>query len=292
MAAVDVRRNLVDALRLDLVGPGEGPGLAEEILPEPPSRWYLTGFLVPIDADEAQRSDETGVDELDTVNDAKGLDDAVAPETAPARRSYFPSSVGMSFLVKDKVKQLQVAVRWGDYKSERPADGGIVLQWRRTPRSESLTLDVPGETAQPVEQEIPNSGGLKVAVSVRPVESDGKDGGIPKGTRSVSVFVVNRRKPSPDEERDTAFAFQAQLEVHGDEPFVPRPNLRSLESQDWDECVADLQYCEDCEYAVGHNVSTDAILADGNCKLIRTTWIPQAEVERVAPTKMEGVELS
>ena len=43
--------------------------------------------------------------------------------------------------------------------------------------------------------------------------SDGKDGGIPKGTRSVSLFLVNRRKPSPDDYKDEAFAFQAQLEV-------------------------------------------------------------------------------
>jgi hypothetical protein len=64
----------------------------------PPSRWYLTGFLVPVDADENEKTDEAGIDELDTVNDAKGLDDAVAPEPGAARRSFFPSSVGLSFL--------------------------------------------------------------------------------------------------------------------------------------------------------------------------------------------------
>jgi hypothetical protein len=141
-------------------------------------------------------------------------------------------------------------------------------------------------------EKIPNSGGLKTALSVRPVESDGKDGGIPKGTLSVSLFVVNDRKSAPDEERDIAWAFQAQLEVESDEPFVARPNLRSLESEEWDERVADLQYRADCEFAVGHNVSTDAICADGKCRRIRTCWIPQAEVERVAPSKIDGVELS
>lgn len=291
MTSVEIRSQLVNALRLDLVGPDAQLGAPEEVLPEPPSRWYVTGFLVPLDAEEVQRADETGTDELDAVNDAKGLDDAVAPEPGPAPRSYFPSSVGMSFLVKDKVKHVQVAVSWGDYIPKRPTDGKTLLQWRRIPRNETLTLDLPKETSQPAEHEVSNSGGLKVAVSVRPVESDGKDGGIPKGTRSVSVFVVNRRKPAPDDERDKAFAFQAQLELHSEESFVARPNLRSLESLDWDECVADLQYCEDCEYAVGHNVSTDAILKGGKCHLLRTTWIPQAEVERVAPTKMEGVEL-
>ena len=75
------------------------------------------------------------------------------------------------------------------------------------------------------------------------------------------MFLVNRRDPSPDEPRDESFAFQAQLEVKSDASFLPGPNLRSLESDDWDERVADLQYRDACEFAVGHNVATEAVLA-------------------------------
>jgi hypothetical protein len=115
---------------------------------------------------------------------------------------------------------------------------------------------------------------------------------VPKGTRSVSLFLVNRRKPAPDEIRDTAFAFQAALEVRSEQPFVARPNLRGLESDDWDERVADLQYRDVCEYAVGHGISTRAVLdARCNCGEVHTRWIPSAEVERVAPSPIEGVEL-
>ena len=56
---IDVRSQLVEALRLDLVGPENGTDLEAEILPQAPSRWYLTGFLVPLEAGEAQKSDET-----------------------------------------------------------------------------------------------------------------------------------------------------------------------------------------------------------------------------------------
>jgi hypothetical protein len=45
MQPVDVRSQLVDALRLDLVGPENGTELEAEVLPQAPSRWYLTGFL-------------------------------------------------------------------------------------------------------------------------------------------------------------------------------------------------------------------------------------------------------
>jgi|GEM_PF-2609452 len=57
MKPVDVRSELVEALRLDLVGPENGSDLEAEILSQAPSRWYLTGFLVPLEASESQRGD-------------------------------------------------------------------------------------------------------------------------------------------------------------------------------------------------------------------------------------------
>ena len=45
MTSADVRSKLVESLELDLVGPRPGLGDATEILTQPPSRWYLTGFL-------------------------------------------------------------------------------------------------------------------------------------------------------------------------------------------------------------------------------------------------------
>ena len=73
----------------------------------------------------------------------------------------------------------------------------------------------------------------------------------------MSVFLVNRHPPKPDDLRDEAFAFQAQLDIRSDRPFIPRPDLRSLESHDWDERVADLHYRDTCECAVGHNIATE-----------------------------------
>ena len=49
------------------------------------------------------------------------------------------------------------------------------------------------------------------------------EGGVPLGARSVSVFLVNRRPQAPDETRDTAFAFQAQIELTSEVPLVSRP---------------------------------------------------------------------
>ena len=296
MLPSDVRKQLVEALRLDMVGPDptRNLGRPDEVLPQAPSRWYLTGFLVPLDAGDEQRVEETSAEEMDEAGDARGGDDGTTPEPVAARLAYMPSSIGLSILVPASAQHLRIIVRWGDYHPVQEGDGqsGPIL-WQRTAREEAVAVDIPDKTAQPIESPVPNSMGLQVVLSVRPVPSDGLEGGLPAGIRYVSVFLVNRRTPAPDITRDVAYAFQTQLDVTCDAPLVPRPNLRSLESNDWDERVADLQYRDAFEFAVGHSVAAETIMPElGFCREVRTCWIPEAEVERVAPAPITSVELS
>lgn len=116
MNAVEIREKLVDTLNLDLIGPErDSPHLAE-VLPQAPSRWYLTGFLVPFDASEDQKTDAAGDEGVDEQGESSGSDDSVTPDSAAARRAFFPSSIGISILVPKETKELKVVVRWGDYK--------------------------------------------------------------------------------------------------------------------------------------------------------------------------------
>src|ERR1700742_2319965 len=108
---VEVRHDLVDALQIDLIGPTGLLGNHNEILPQTPSRWYLTGFLVPTEADENQRCDPTSNDELDQAAEPAGLDDDDPPEKPAARRSYLPSSMGISVLVPADVREIEAIVR-------------------------------------------------------------------------------------------------------------------------------------------------------------------------------------
>jgi len=321
-ASVQIRAELVRALELDLVGPGPGDALAEEVLPQAPSRWYLTGFLVPLDAPPEERSDETNQESLDALTDAGGTDDAAPPEPAAARRAYFPSSIGLSVLVPPGTEALDVTVEWGDYRREGPdggedegddwesegenrreaaGEGGPAREggqtsrrrrvWRRVPRTATLRVGLPGAGTAAREEDVPESGGLRLAVSTRPVDADMAAGMVPPGTRAVAVFLVNRRPPRT-RPRDEQFAFQAQLVVRCDQPLVPRPDVRGLEAEDWDERVADLQYRDAFEFAVGHGVATRAHVGPGgHCRAVQTAWVPQAEVERVAPERIDGLEL-
>src|SRR5205823_1712798 len=142
--------------------------------------------------------------------DAGGTDDASAPERSSARQGFLPSSIGLSILVAPETRQLKLRVRWGDYRLHVPREARAAQEeWTRAQLEEPLTVAVPASTKQPRETDVPRSGGLKVALSVRPVACSAAEGGLPADTRSLSVFLVNRRRPAPDETRDEAFAFQA-----------------------------------------------------------------------------------
>ena len=109
--------------------------------------------------------------------------------------------------------------------------------------------------------------------------------------RAVSIFIVNRRQPiEHTDQQDAAFAFQVEMSVEVDRPLVPHPNPRGFDSEDWDERLADLHYRDVTEYAAGYNVSTSAEVAGGQCRRVRTEWMPQSAVGPTEPAQIDGVE--
>ncbi|MDA2928742.1 DISARM system helicase DrmA [Acidobacteria bacterium AH-259-O06] len=293
--SLEVREGLVRALKLDLVGPSPGHELAEEQLPGwvRPSNWYLTGFLIPSGSPPEQSSDADEDDDIGETPTLAGLPEESTEERKAAKKGFFPSSMGLSFLVSSEARALAVLVRWGDYARDEieGPDRKAMPIWQRRPREETVEVALSGKGGEPDVQPVPGSGGLELHVVERLISAEDLAEHIPRGTRSISVFLVNHRPPveaAPDE----AFAFQPELEVQGDRPFVPRPDLRGARPEDWDEQVADLHYADVPTYATGHGVSAEWETVDGACRLLRTAWIPTAEVEKTATVDVEGVELS
>ncbi len=347
-----VRAQLVEALRLDLIGPGAGRPLAAEQLPETlrPATWYLTGFLIPSGTPAAQACDPDEDDEPETVAAQAGLDQEAQEDRRAARKGFFPSSIGLTFLVSAETHALTVTFRWGDYRLEAPepseqtghdrahiapsaseasrlsdartlrgaqgdrslgentdavsqddqpasTDGAAANPqggkeqpkvWQRIQREESLRVALSG--VPHAVRDVPNSGGLQYQVIERPISVLGRNLPLPPGVRAVSIYFINNRPPAHDPP-DPAYAFQAEIEVRSEQPFVARPDLSGVQAQEWDDLVADLHYAGIPEYAVGHAVSADWELCDGACRLLRTAWIPSAEVEKTVTVTVPGVEL-
>ena len=292
--SLEVRSRLVEALKLDLVGPWAGHALANELLPGwvRPSNWYLTGFLIPLGTPPEKSADADEDEDVDVIPESAGLSEESNEERKAAKKGFFPSSMGLSFLVPKEARSIIIIVRWGDYTPAEieGVDGKPVSVWQRQAREEIVAVTLKGSDDQAV-HDVPRSGGLQFHIVERRISADDFDRHIPQGTRSVSVFLVNRRIPD-EANPDRAYVFQTEIEVRGDYPFVPRPDLRGAQAAEWDELVADLHYADTPEYATGHGVSAEWEIVDGASRLLRSAWIPSAEVDKTATVGVPGAELS
>ncbi len=273
------------------------------------------------DDDEAELfgSDDDPIE--DPTADTIPIDDSdKAATTVTVKRAGLPSSLGLSVLVPSATKTLEVTACWGDYVPEharggddddapdeedrfalssarpatKPRKRRRIRAWARVPHAETLTISLEGTfRAGPRRRAIPGSNGLVLVWMSRPAPTDALDGRlVPDGAHTVNVYLVNERQGIHGSEKDRSMAFQAELTVRCAEGFAPRPSLSGLKSGEPDDRQADLQYRDVYEYAVGHNVSARSDLdADGRCRVVRTAWIPRAEVERVEPARLEGVTL-
>jgi hypothetical protein len=311
MKTTDVRAQLAYALRDDLLGPdADDPRDAAhltESLSSPPSHWYLTGFLAPTGQRTEEKEDDEAGEDLQNGPDDPSDGEAEAPV---ARRPLFPSSIGVSVLVPRETKALSLRLTYGTYlpapedappRSRRlgtepppPEDGGHGrTTWTRTPHEQRVPLALDGRDRLDVPVE--GSGGLTVRVVFRPVPESERSL-VPPGTRVATIFLVNERVAVERPEQDRGFVFQTKFAVTCAEGFVARPNLRGAEEDDdIDERIGDLQYRDCFEFAVGHGVSVEVdVTTRGGasvCTRISTSWMPSAQVEKVVPSPVDGVEL-
>lgn len=312
--SISVRSYLTNALRIDLIGPRpQDAELQNERLPQAPSRWYLTGFLVPTNAPDEQRAQDNEEEFDEPVEPSQGSDDSSTPDRGSGKQNFLPSSMGLSIIVDDETTRLDVKVSWGDYAPESNEKGKTAANgetgpaddndngedkssqrrfspWVRHPHTGAVTINLSDvKTDRPAKFNIPDSNGLEIVCLVRQTRVKRFDTIL--NARAVSVFIVNRRTPEERTDlQDTAFVFQVEMSVEADQPLVPRPDPHGIESEDWDERLADLHYYDVVEYAVGHNVSTHAEIVDGECRRVHTEWMPQISVDRVEPSPIANVE--
>ena len=175
---------------------------------------------------------------------------------------------------------LRATVTFADYiREEQLAGDGKKRRvgWRRVPqppRHVDLVL-----SSSEIEKgvAVPDTPGIFVSGKLEAADAPGLD----PGTRALSLFVVNRRAPGEKGRQDEQFIFQVKLELSYEGGFAKRPSRQGEDARDFDDRVADLQFREHFEWAVGHGVSVEAPEIHGPVTRLCTTWIPRQEVRRI-----------
>ncbi|KAB2887324.1 MAG: hypothetical protein F9K40_21570, partial [Kofleriaceae bacterium] len=291
-----IREALIDALVADLIGPFDETGA--EVLKLPPSRWYLCGMLAP-----TGRPPEGGgaVDE-DPLDDNLGADDdedeeeTAGAEPEPKQKHRLPSSMGLSVLLPPNgPDEIVVTVRWAEYVPEPPdpdADKRLRPVWRRVlqpEKTERIRLD-----AETIERgvTVKNAVGVRIAGKLADTAAPGLD----DGARALALFVINDRAAGEVGRTDAQFLFQVEMAVTYEGGLLPRPDQRGMAASDWDDRVADVQFRDRKEWAVGHGVLVAPVEADadGVVRTVKTAWIPRATVHAVRTNDQAapGVETS
>lgn len=318
MNSLEVRTELFHRLRRDLVGPAaraldgyDDGDLAEERLRDNPSRWYLTGFIAPSDESEEIEVDPIeGQDNLayepagSGAGGAAGDDDT--PEPPSTQKRFLPSSIGLTAILPIEAQSIEIELTWGDYVAEPPLSAAILegndsaqpdVEWLRRPRKVRMPIPVPpsGEFHRHLVPEsspigVPGGGALEISIQCRRMKLT-PPGGREVEQNVISVFATNKRRWVARRYGDLTFAFQVELALHCEAGFCPQHDLSRYNASDPDDRLADLHYRDVAAYAVGRNAAACFDRdEDGVVRCVRTTAMPRAAVERVEPTRVEGVE--
>ena len=282
-----IRDELTAMIVHDLLGPAGG---AEEELDQREDRVtgrYLVGMLAPKSTPvEAEEQDTLGTDGKDDPE--VGATDASTPPAA----TFFPNSIGMSFVVESDAKAILIKTEWGRYRRIKSATqvnkktGAEANVWKRTPYlGDPLAVVLKNGMFGPL-QPRPDT---DPAVIVQ-----GKMRQTPRGW-VVTVFFVNT-SPEQDRKKDEAWVFQPKMWVL-DAAVPPQPIF--VQRRDWQHDLTkmdaitreetetlEMLYRHRLEFAVGHGVSVHTTLPQPEAikaAMIETEFVPRSEVEQQTP---------
>jgi hypothetical protein len=281
-----IREALTKMIMNDLLGPAGG--LEEELDQREDHVYqrYLVGMLAPKALELAGEE----MDELATDESEDG-EEGTAESGVPAGSTYFPSSMGMSFVVDGDAKEIQIETAWGRYlriksESQVKKDGNPAPVWKREQIiGNPLTLQLKDG---PIEPYTPRVGQPLVVLQGRVRLT--KDGWV------VTVFLINNQieRKAKNEPKDEVWVFQPKIRVHGvdGQPlFVQRKgvkgDLSKVDPLTREEIEAlEMLYRHQREFAVGHGVSIHSTLPEAlaeKATQVETEWAPVFEVAQQTP---------
>ena len=301
----EVRTALYQTLLRELIGPDS----ETEVLDESPTKRYSAGILFPRaqrscelddvgqDGEESEESDEqTSAWESDQESEEENesescqkepieYDDSDHDEAVLLANTYFPSAMGLTFLLDgEHDSELIVQVRGAQYEPvDVPREKGRPRRsWRRIPLSiPSLSFSISSRNGG-VDEKIA-VGALAIRVVVRP---------RPDRTSLVTVALYNKhavsgvsKAPSP---RQCYYQVGFSVHAQGEEPiFLPYDSTERVAGDE--EASLALLYRQRRQFAIGHGCASGwSSPVGGRVTELRSEVLPAVVVPPIEPTSVGG----
>jgi hypothetical protein len=282
-----LRDELTHMVVRDLLGPAGGPDEELDQREDHVYQRYLVGMLAPKASEvPAQQMDKLATDEEEDAEDDGGSEAGV-----PAGNTYFPSSMGISFVADPAAKQIVVECDWGRYlriKSQTQVNklGNPALVWKREPvKADPIPLTLVEGNIKPI---TPHKAHPKVVLQGRMRHTS--YGWV------VTLFLVNQQeeRKGHNEPKDEVWLFQPKLRIHGanQEPIFcqrkeTKADLSKMDPLSREEIeTMGMLYRHHREFAVGHGVSVHTNLPEPlaeRATVVETEWVPISEVAQQTP---------
>jgi len=273
----DVRQEIIDAIKKDLIGPRDGD---EEVLDELPELSYLTGLIHPLSKDSEIEFDQQEdialeYDDMDSFGDEDNDDKYV-------NKYKVQNSFGISFYLTNEIQTIEIKINWGDYireKSIGEKNGKEISKRKYRRHHRSLTLKILADNSfksKTFDLGIENKNSIDTAF-YRGVLVKISQYKLSEEYRLVSVYVTNNR--SADEELSNGIMFQAEtiVKTTGKFYFIPEYMCREVDLTD--------EFLYECKpvYSRGYGCGTNWQEFDGKTIFVETTFIPEHELPGVNP---------
>lgn len=271
----EVRQKIIDALKMDLMG----PQTEKEVLDENPKHAYIIGLLAPQSDMSNSSDDDTSEQEIEAVISYEDNEDYTAgqdDDNEPIMTTHFqiPSSIGVSFYVSNQTTTINLDVSWGDYvKSTEKIinkDGKEInkASYTRVPMKETLLIDF-STFDRAKEYNLVSDSNVQVHVARILLK---------QGYSLITTYVINRRK-NPENNLESLM-FQVELKAYDandKDVFIAEHICRKV-------LAADEFYFEQRPImgrGRGCAVSWGRVI-DGRTSFVKSDFIPQYEFPGVS----------
>lgn len=206
----EVRQKIIDAIRIDLIGPVD----ENEILRENPRFAYLVGMLdIQTDNKESSSAGEQEIDADMAFEDGEDFTAGEDDDNEPISTTHFqlPSSIGISFYIKSDTESINLDVTWGDYvRSSEKYTGKdekehIRAIYTRQPVKETVRVNF-GDFGRTKDYQLICDSNVHVHVSRIPLRG---------GYSLVTAYVINKRK-NPEHSAE-AIMFQVEIKAYAED---------------------------------------------------------------------------